>query len=219
MTFTSDKALQKAFNRYSYRQDPYWQARKAGRTGWILASILIPCAAMVFTWLANRGQDPILLVCFLLIAALLPELILLPVAILRYKSDHRASMPECTGRYGDTLLLSDSHLVYTYRNSRDGYPAPQYEVLIPYSLIGRAVLLRRRQILMLFAGGIDSCLTDKGTLIRRINYLTGNGVVNKHMRWVELPMTYPDSALVLRQLEQAAGITVEFSNQLDLDMA
>lgn len=219
MTFTSDPARQKAFNRQSYRQDPYWQSRKAGRTGWILAAILIPCVAMVFTWLANRGQDPILLVCFLLIAALLPELILLPVAILRYKSDHRASIPECAGRYGDTLLLSGSQLVYTYRNSRDGYPAPQYEVLIPYSLIGRAVLLRRRQILMLYAGGSDSCLADNGTLIRRINYLTGNGVVNKHMRWVEIPMTYPDSTLLLHQLEQTAGITVECSDQLDLDIA
>lgn len=219
MTFTSDKTRQKAFNRYSYRQDPYWQARKTGRTGWILAAILVPCAAMVFTWLANRGQDPILLVCFLLMAALLPELVLLPVAILRYKGDHRASIPECAGRYGDTLLLSGDRLVYTYRSSRDGYPAPQYEMLIPYSLIGRAVLLRRRQILMLFAGGIDSCLSDKGALIRRVNYLTGSGVVNKHMRWVEIPMTYPDSALVLRQLEQAAGITVECSDQLDLDMA
>lgn len=214
MTFQSVPALQRKFDRTAHRSHPHWRKRARGRAALAAAAIGVPVLAAACMCLA-APLNPLPLPLQALTGAGLPFLILAPAAILRAKNDRRSCTPESVGRYADSLLLTDDGFVYTYRNTRDGARV-QYETSVPYALIERMVYVPGRDLLMILSGGVDSAGRPDGTTIRRMNYRTGAGYVNRFSRWMEIPMVYADNERLIRALESASGVQAERSEDPSL---
>lgn len=208
MTFVSDKGAQQRFNTGSHRRDPRWAAGRPVRGLLIFLCIAVPAVLMLLTAVFRPFGPGVPMDQALLLALLFPELILLPITIIRCKNDRHCYRCVSAGRYGDSLLLAETELVYTFRDLRDPAPSPQYEIVVPYRLIREADLMPRQQTLMLHAGGTDTTYDSQGRVKSRIHYLTGDRNARSQLRWVEIPLTYPDNELFLRHFEAASGVQI-----------
>lgn len=208
MTFVSDKAAQRRFNTGSHRRDPRWKKRRPMRVFLVFLCIAVPAVLMVLT-AVFRPFRGISMDNALLMALLFPEVFLLPITIMRFKNDRFCYGCVSAGRYGDSLLLSDNELVYTFRDVRDSSPSPQYEIVVPYRLIQEADLMVQQQTLLLHAGGTDTTYDSQGRVKYRRGYMTGNPGSRDEPRWVEIPLTYPDNQLFLQQFQAAAGVAIQ----------
>ena len=154
-------------------------------------------------------EDPYLRIEWVMVAALLPCLVLWPVAILTWKNDLATCRGVAIYRYDDKLDLQSKRLIYSYRDRRDGKRGPRYESSIPYSLLDRVLYFPDRNFLVLWCGGVDTVYEASGAAIKHTNYWTGFGKIIRGNHRVFLPMVYDDNEQVLRDLEQLSMTTIE----------
>lgn len=216
-TFSSDKSIQKHYDRTVYKFSPAWIAGRRKRVGAILCAVLIPFTLAALVLLLDRTETGYALMQSVLLALLLPFIIFTPIAVLRYKNQRAASMPAAAGRYGDTLLFDQDRLIYTFRNRFDSPPRRQQENVVLYSLVQQAVAYRRLQTLLVLAGGVDTNYNSDGSVHHRQKYIYRSDGVTPAARWVEIPLTYADNEAFLQAFQQACGVTIEVSDDCKID--
>ena len=210
-TFSSDKTIQRRYDRTVYKLSPVWLEEKTKRVRAILLAVFVPCVLAALVLIFDKEETGFALVQSVMIAVLLPCVIFAPLAILRYKNDRIASLPAGAGRYGDTLAFDENRMIYTYRNRLEAPPRRQHEHTVYYELVQRAVVYRRLQTLMVLAGGVDTDYNASGMVHRRRKYDTHDDGTPA-ARWVDIPLTYTDNNAFLQAFAQVTGITPEVSD-------
>lgn len=129
MTYSTNPKKQRRYDWTDYRLEPYWSKRRPVRTR---RTVLGGGDTVGVAYFGEAGEGPSLRSSWGMIAALLPCIVLWPIAIFTWKND----LTIC--RYDDKLELQPKHLIYSYRDRRDGWWGPRYESSVPYSLLQRS---------------------------------------------------------------------------------
>lgn len=200
---------QRQYDRTDYRLEPFWIQRRPVRMRRTVLAVAVPLVCGVLGYLATAGQDPYLRGECVMVAALLPCLVLWPVAILTWKNDLFTCQGVASCRCDDKLDLQPKRLIYSYRDRRDGRCGPRYESSVPYSLLDRILYFPDRNFLVLWCGGVDTVYDASGAAVKHTNYWTGFGKIIRSNHRVFLPMTYDDNEAVLQELENLSATEVE----------
>ncbi|WP_298733315.1 hypothetical protein [uncultured Subdoligranulum sp.] len=209
MIYHTNPRKQRQYDRSDYRLEPYWIQRRPVRNRRLVLAVAIPLVCGVGAYLATAGEDAFQRVNWTMIAALLPGLILWPIAIITWKNDRAACRGVAICRWDDKLDLQPKRLIYSYRDRRDGRRGLRYESSVPYSLLDRILYFPDRSFLVLWCGGIDTVYEASGAAIKHTNYWTGFGKIIRSNHRVFLPMVYDDNEAVLRELETLSATPVE----------
>lgn len=209
MIYATNPQKQRRYDRTDYQLEPYWIERRPVRTRRTVLAVAVPLALGVLAYFLAAEEDPYLRIEWVMVAALLPCLVLWPVAILTWKNDLATCRGVAICRYDDKLDLQSKRLIYSYRDRRDGKRGPRYESSIPYSLLDRILYFPDRNFLVLWCGGVDTVYEASGAAIKHTNYWTGFGKIIRGNHRVFLPMVYDDNEQVLRDLEQLSMTTIE----------
>lgn len=209
MIYATNPQKQRRYDRTDYQLEPYWIERRPVRTRRTVLAVTVPLALGVLAYFLAAGEEPYLRIEWVMTAALLPCLVLWPVAILTWKNDLATCRGVAICRYDDKLDLQPKRLIYSYRDRRDGKLGPRYESSVPYSLLDRILYFPDRNFLVLWCGGVDTVYEASGAAIKHTNYWTGFGKIIRGNHRVFLPMVYDDNEQVLRDLEQLSMTTIE----------
>lgn len=209
MIYSTNPKKQRRYDRTDYRLEPFWIERRPVRMRRTVLAVAVPLVLGVLAYFLAAGEDPYLRMELAMVAALLPCLVLWPVAILSWKNDLATCRGLAICRYDDKLDLQPKRLIYSYRDRRDGRRGPRYESSVPYSLLDRILYFPERNFLVLWCGGIDTVYDASGAAVKHTNYWTGFGKIIRSNHRVFLPMVYDDNEQVLRDLEQASLTPIE----------
>lgn len=209
MIYHTNPRRQRQYDRGDYRLEPYWIQRRPVRNRRLVLAGGVPLVCGLLAYLITAGQDAFLRIEATMSAALLPCLVLWPLAILTWKSDLAVCRGVAICRYDDKLDLQPKRLIYSYRDRRDGRRGPRYESSVPYSLLNRILYFPDRNFLVLWCGGIDTVYEASGAAIQHANYWTEFGKIIRSNHRVFLPMVYDDNEAVLRALETLSATPVE----------
>lgn len=209
MIYHTNPRRQRQYDRSDYRLEPYWIQRRPVRNRRLMLAGGVPLVCGLLAYLATAGQDAFFRIEATMSAALLPCLVLWPLAILTWKSDLAVCRGVAICRYDDKLDLQPKRLIYSYRDRRKGRHGPRYESSVPYSLLDRILYFPDRNFLVLWCGGIDTVYEASGAAIQHTNYWTGFGKIIRSNHRVFLPMVYDDNEAVLRELETLSATPVE----------
>lgn len=207
-TFSSNRAVQRHYDNTIYKYSIVWIEEKTKRIRSILCAVFIPIIMGLLVLLFDKEETGYALVQSVMIAVMLPCVFFVPIAILRYKNDRIASLPAGACRYGDTLVFTQDHILYTYKNRLETMPRHQHEHVIFYDSIQQAIVYRKLQTLMVLAGGIDTDYNADGSIRRRKEYRTS---VDKRQsaRWIDIPLTYTNNDAFLNTFKQKTGIKIQ----------
>lgn len=209
MIYSTNPEKQRRYDRTDYQLEPQWIERRGVRIRRTALAVLVPAALGLAAFLGNRQQEPGLVFLWVMTAAMLPCLVLWPVAIMTWNNDRATCRGVAICRFDDRLDLQPKRLIYSYRDRRDGRRGARYESSVPYSLLDRILYFPDRQFLVLWCGGVDTVYDADGAAVERTNYWTGFGHINRCNHRVFLPMVYDDNEQLLRDLQELSGTEVE----------
>lgn len=209
MIYSTNPIKQRRYDWTDYRLETYWIERRPVRTRRTVLAVAVPLVLGVLAYFWAAGEEPSLLSSWVMIAALLPCIVLWPIAILTWKNDLATCRGLAICRYDDKLELQSKRLIYSYRDRRDGRRGPRYESSVPYSLLDRIRYFPERNLLILWCGGIDTVYDFSGAAVKHTNYWTGFGKIIRSNHQVFLPMVYDDNEQMLRDLEQVSLTEIE----------
>lgn len=209
MIYSTNPGKQRRYDRTDYRLEPYWIERRPVRIRRTVLAVAVPLVLGVLAFFLAGEEEPFLRSAWVMIAALLPCIVLWPIAILTWKNDLASCRGQAICRYEDKLELQPKRLLYSYRDRRDGRRGPRYESSVPYSLLDRILYFPDRNFLVLWCGGVDTVYDASGAAVQHTNYWTGFGKIIRSNHRVFLPMVYDDNEAVLRELESLSGTEVE----------
>lgn len=209
MIYSRNPGKQRRYDRTDYRLEPYWIERRPVRVRRTVLAVAVPLVLGVLAFFLAGEEDPFLRSAWVMIAALLPCIVLWPIAILNWKNDLASCRGQAICRYEDKLELQPKRLLYSYRDRRDGRRGPRYESSVPYSLLDRILYFPERNLLILWCGGIDTVYDFSGAAVQHTNYWTGFGKVIRCNHQVLLPMVYDDNEQVVSSLEELSCTRVE----------
>ena len=100
--FKENKKKRKIYSKKDYMKEPYWTKRILYRTNWICAALLIPALLMPLAAIFSPYDK----VIFTIIAAIVPEVILVPIIIYIYHKDKKKCIHETALRYDNKITVS-----------------------------------------------------------------------------------------------------------------
>lgn len=212
MIYHTDPDKLQQYDRCKYNLHPLWVRTRRARNRRAVLAVVVPLVCGVLAYLASAGMDQFLREECTMAAAMLPCIVLWPLAIITWKTDRTTTRGIAVGRYDDTLELKPKRLIYSFRDRGDRKRRgrrPRYESSVPYSLLDRILYFPDRSLLILWCGGIDTTYDIDGAAVLHVNYWTGFGKIIRSNHRVFLPMAYADNEAVLRELETLSATPVE----------
>lgn len=191
--FKENKKKRKIYNKKDYMKEPYWTKRILYRTNWICAALLIPALLMPLAAIFSPYDK----VIFTIIAAIAPEVILVPIIIYIYHKDKKKCIHETALRYDNKITVSiknyQSVIVYTYRRTHDSVAS--HKIQTQPNLIEEIIYYQNRDLLKILCGCVDFNLNDSGDIVSCSSYQVGNGYFDTKAHWVEIPLVFDDKAI------------------------